>query len=206
VSSQRYEDYWTEAAPSPLTDPRTPSRWEFLWKHVDSGKLRLLDCGAGDGGLVAEARARGHAAVGLEVSTAAIARAHESYPGIDLRLHSVEDLPWPVEPNEWDVVVSFEVIEHLLEPRALLQGARAALAPGGALFVSTPYHGRMKNLALAALRFETHFAVDGDHIRFFTDRALRGLLEGTGFEVVQLAHVGRVWPVWANTVIWATKT
>ena len=41
---------------------------------------------------------------------------------------------------------------------------------GGAFFLSTPYHGLVKNLALAAFRFDRHFAVDGDHIRFFTDR------------------------------------
>ena len=50
-----------------------------------------------------------------------------------------------------DVVVSFEVIEHLLEPRALLGGARSALVRGGALFISTPYHGLVKNMAVAAL-------------------------------------------------------
>lgn len=209
MSSRRYEDYWTEPSPSPLTDPRTPDRRAFLWKRVASsgtGGLRLLDCGAGDGGLVTEAESRGHRAAGLELSAAAIELAHRANPDTDLRQHSVEELPWPVEAAAWDVVVSFEVIEHLLEPRALLQGANDALVPGGALFLSTPYHGLLKNLAVTALRFEKHFAVDGDHIRFFTDGALRRLLEDNGFRIVETAHVGRFWPLWANTVVWATKS
>lgn len=208
MSSRRYEDYWTEAEPSPLSDPLTSRRSEFLWGRVPSvnaKRLRLLDCGAGHGALLAEARARGLEAAGLEVSGAAIARADESHPGVDLRQHSVEDLPWPIEPSSWDVVVSFEVIEHLLEPRALLGGARSALVRGGALFISTPYHGLVKNMAVAAFRFESHFAVDGDHIRFFTDRALRRLLETNGFEVLEIAHLGRFWPLWANTIIWSRK-
>ena len=206
--SKRYEDYWTDAAPSPVDDPLTPSRRAFLWERVASApnrKLKLLDCGAGDGGLVAEAQARGIEAAGLEISAAAIERALANNPSLDITRHSVEELPWPVAPASWDVVVSFEVIEHLLEPRALLQGAYDALVPSGALILSTPYHGLAKNLALSAFRFESHFAVDGDHIRFFTDRAIGRLLEDTGFEVVEIAHLGRVWSLWANTLVWAKK-
>jgi 2-polyprenyl-3-methyl-5-hydroxy-6-metoxy-1,4-benzoquinol methylase len=208
MTFQRYEDYWLGESPSPLTDPLTARRRTFLWGRVASlGRrpLRLLDCGAGDGGLVAEARARGIAATGLEIAGAAIERTHLTYPGIDIRRHSLEKLPWPVQSASWDVVVSFEVIEHLLEPCALLQGAREALAPGGALALSTPYHGLVKNLAIAAFRFDSHFAVDGDHVRFFTDRAIRRLLEANGFEIVNVVHLGRFGPLWANTVVWARK-
>jgi 2-polyprenyl-6-hydroxyphenyl methylase/3-demethylubiquinone-9 3-methyltransferase len=210
MNSRRYEDYWADPSPSPLTDPLTARRRAFLWERIASlslgpAKPRLLDCGAADGGLVAEAGVRGITATGLEVASAAIERAHQSYPGIDIRRHSVEDLPWPVEPASWDVVVSFEVIEHLLEPRALLEGARAALVPGGALAMSTPYHGLVKNLAIAAFRFDSHFAVDGDHVRFFTDRALCRLLEANGFEVVDVVHLGRFRLLWANSVVWARK-
>jgi hypothetical protein len=77
--------------------------------------------------------------------------------------------------------------------------------PGGALAASTPYHGLAKNVAIAAFRFDEHFAVEGDHIRFFTDRAVRKLLNANGFRAVDLTHAGRFWPVWANTLVWASK-
>ena len=176
MSSQRYEHHWSVEVPAALTDPLTTKRREFLWQRVASlgGEVsRLLDCGAGDGSLVADARGRGMVATGLEISAAAIERAHANYPGIDIRRHSVEELPWPVEAASWDVVVSFEVIEHLLEPRAFLRGRPRGTCPGRRVCaVSTPYHGLVKNLAIAAFRFDSHFAVDGDHIRFFTDSAL----------------------------------
>jgi 2-polyprenyl-3-methyl-5-hydroxy-6-metoxy-1,4-benzoquinol methylase len=149
---------------------------------------------------------RGLVSAGLEVSSAGVARALASHPSIDVRLHSVEVLPWPVDPESWDVVTAFEVIEHLLEPRALLEGARSALVTGGALALSTPYHGLVKNLVIAALGFDRHFAVDGDHVRFFTDRALRRLLDEHGFRIVETAHFGRIGPLWANTTVWAVKT
>ena len=38
---------------------------------------------------------------------------------------------------------------------------------GGGLALTTPYHGRIKNFAVAALAFDRHFDVEGDHVRFF---------------------------------------
>lgn len=208
MTSQRYEDYWAAESPAVLTDPLTTRRRSFLWERLPTGERRrgrLLDCGAGDGSLVAAALERGFDAIGIEISASAIDRSRGSHPAVDIRRHSVEDLPWPVEPGSQDVVVAFEVIEHLLEPRALLRGAHTALASGGSLFLSTPYHGWLKNVAIAALSFERHFAVDGEHVRFFTDGALRGLLDECGFEVAELTHVGRIFPMWANTVVWARR-
>jgi 2-polyprenyl-3-methyl-5-hydroxy-6-metoxy-1,4-benzoquinol methylase len=203
----RYERYWSAESPSPLTDPLSAERQQFVWdlQRAASAPLRLLDAGAGDGALLAAAAARGIDAVGLELSGAAITRARAAHPDVDLRRHSVEELPWPVEPASFDVVASFEVIEHLLEPSVLVEGARSALRTGGAFVLSTPYHGLVKNLALAAVAFERHFAVEGDHVRFFTDAALARLLERHGFLVERIAHLGRVPTLWANTVVVARK-
>jgi hypothetical protein len=89
------------------------------------------------------------------------------------------------------------------EPRAFLAGAREALRPGGALAVSTPFHGRTKAVAIGLLAFERHFDPDGDHVRFFTDRTLRRMLLETGFDDVEVVHLGRFAPLWANTWAWA---
>ena len=76
---------------------------------------------------------------------------------------------------------------------------------GGGLALTTPYHGRLKNLAIAAVGFDRHFAVEGDHVRFFSDRSLRRLLEETGFDVVRVEHFGRVRWLWAGAFVWAVK-
>ena len=77
---------------------------------------------------------------------------------------------------------------------------------GGYLALTTPYHGLLKNLALATFAFEQHFDVTGGHIRFFTDRALRQLLRTEGFEVLDLLHYGRAPLLWAGVFVWARKT
>ena len=63
----------------------------------------------------------------------------------------------------------------------------------------------MKNAVLSLIAFDRHFAVEGDHIRFFSDRSLRRLLVETGFNVERIIHFGRFSPFWAGVFVWARK-
>jgi SAM-dependent methyltransferase len=203
-----YERYWSRDAPPPIADPLAATRLKILWSLINatrSGSLLLLDCGSGHGSLVGELRNRGIDAVGIEISEAAVAYARATHPGATFLCHSLEERPWPVQQRSFDYATSFEVIEHLLRPAELVAGAFEALRPGGYLAITTPYHGTLKNLALALANFERHFDVRGDHIRFFTDRSLRDIVEEAGFVVEKTMHFGRLPLLWAGVFVWARK-
>ncbi len=195
-------------ARSDWDDPLAPIRATSLWQLVEEAGIRsgsMLDAGCGEGILVADAAARGFCVTGMDLSSHAIERAQAHFPNFTFHVHSVEDIPWPVAAASVDVVASFEVIEHLLQPSLLIQGANRALRPGGYLALTTPYHGLLKNLALSFGAFDRHFAVEGDHIRFFSDTALRDLLRRNGFTTERILHFGRARSLWADTFIWAKK-
>lgn len=203
-----YDTYWTKEHPPPTVDPLTPQRLDLLWSltaALPEPPRRMLDCGSGEGHLVAAAMERGLEAEGIEISGQALDRSRATKPDLRIHSHSVEERPWPVPDERFDLVTSFEVIEHLVRPRELLLGAFGALRPGGYLALSTPRHGLLKNLALVAFAFDRHFDVDGGHIRFFSDQALGRLLTETGFEVRRMAYFGRHWPLWADVFVWARK-
>jgi SAM-dependent methyltransferase len=203
-----YERYWSEGDPPPTYDLLSPGRAAVLWPlvgPVPGTGLRLVECGSGEGQLVAEAVARGVEAEGLEISGAAVERARRIHPGCSFREHAVDDRPWPVVKASVDVVVAFEVIAHLPWPRELLLGAAEVLRPGGHLALTTPYHGLVKRAALATLAFDRHFNVDGEHLRYFSDQALQRLLVDSGFTVERVIHLGRRWPVWADSFVWARR-
>lgn len=206
MSAAYYEEYWAREQPPPLDDPLAPKRRALLRTLArEVGATSALDVGCGHGELVGVLAAEGIAAVGMDVAAGAVEAARRALPECRFVQHSVEEVPWPVEAGAFDVVATFEVIEHLLEPRRLLVGAREALRPGGYLALTTPYHGRVKNLALALAAFDRHFDVEGDHIRFFTDRALEQLLTDTGFTTLRVVHFGRGWPLWAGSFVWARR-
>ena len=64
------------------------------------------------------------------------------------------------------------------------------LRPGGRLLLTTPAHGALRRVLLAALRFDAHFDPLGQHVRFFTRASLRAALEGSGFSDVQVRAQG----------------
>lgn len=198
-----YDEYWRRDRPSPLEDTLAPERLRILrgWIGADVKGWRALDAGAGSGDTVAALAALGIEASGMDVSPAAAELATKRNPGLPFLTHSVEEPPWPVEPGSLDLVVTFEVIEHLLRPRRLLEGAAQALRPGGRLALTTPYHGLAKNLALVVAAFDRHFAAEGDHIRFFSDSALRRLAEEEGFRVERIIHYGRPRPFSAGSFL-----
>ncbi len=89
----------------------------------------------------------------------------------------------------FDVVVCADVLEHLEDPAAVLARVRRWLSPGGVLFVSLPNVANVAvRFALLAGRFEYAEAgiLDRTHLRFFTRRSARRLVEGTGFRIRRL--------------------
>jgi 2-polyprenyl-3-methyl-5-hydroxy-6-metoxy-1,4-benzoquinol methylase len=200
-----YEEYWLREEESVVGDPLTPRRIELLRAELRPDDRRILDVGCGPGTLVGELVDDGYESTGFDISDRAVELASRRVPGARFTQHAVEDRPWPIAPGLLDVVVAFEVIEHLLRPRTLVEGASEALAPGGHLALSTPYHGLVKSTVVALVAFDRHFAVEGDHIRFFSDQALRRLLGSAGFEVERIRHFGRFAGLWAGVFVWARK-
>ncbi|MEB2284955.1 MAG: methyltransferase domain-containing protein [Myxococcales bacterium] len=99
---------------------------------------RWLDLGCAYGYLVAEARAGGFTAVGVDVSTYALARARRESPAAAGRvLRAVADR-LPFAAACFDVVSAFDVLEHLHRPEPALAEIARILKPGGVLIGATP--------------------------------------------------------------------
>jgi 2-polyprenyl-6-hydroxyphenyl methylase/3-demethylubiquinone-9 3-methyltransferase len=110
--------------------------------------------------------------------------------------------------ESFDLIVSTEVVEHLYSPQTWAVGCFNALSPGGTLISSTPYHGWLKDVALAASgRLDRHHDAlrEGGHIKFFSRATLERLLREAGFEQIQFEGVGRLPAVWKSMVLAATK-
>ena len=170
---------------------------------------RVLDVGCGNGALAGRLIHEGFAVVGIDMSQEGIQIARDAHPGCRFEVMPGDALiieRLNVQP--FDAVVSTEVIEHLYDPTAFLIGCTAALRPGGRLVISTPYHGYLKNLALALTgRWDSHFHPGrvGGHIKFWSRRTLVAAIEEMGLTPVDFRGGGRVPLIWKSMILTATK-
>lgn len=205
VERRYYEDYWQPGVEAPPEqDPLTEERARLFF-HSTRGAGSVLDLGCGSGRAIAKLTGQAGSVVGLDISHAALLQAKVNCPGSSY-LQAACDAPLPFSSACFDAVYCAEVIEHLLDPRAMVSECHRILRPSGTLFVTTPYHGLIKNIAIALKGFEKHFDATGPHIRFFTRRSLSGLLRENGFVVQRTWYLGRFWPVWMNMAMSAVKT
>ncbi len=133
---------------------------------------RVLDVACGEGyGTDMLARAGAEAVVGVDVDGATIERAAKRYSG-DFRRADITALPF--EDASFDLVVSFETIEHVVDADAALSELERVLAPDGLLLISTP---------------NTHeYLVDNEfHTREFSHEEFAALLEAR-FASVRLLY------------------
>jgi SAM-dependent methyltransferase len=87
-----------------------------------------------------------------------------------------------------DVVVAFEVIEHLFEPRRFVAAAARLLRPGGLLVLTCPNGLGFDVVTLGA----ESLAVDSEHVNLFNPASLERLVRAAGFAPLESATPGRL--------------
>ena len=187
----------------------------YLWPVVERevaridarGGKRAFDLGCGNGATSGMLSSLGFAVTGVDPSQSGIAIAKVVHAGCCFEVaDAYEDLA--ARFGAFSLVVSLEVVEHLYDPRSFARTLFDLLEPGGTAIVSTPYHGYLKNLALAVSgTFDRHFTAlwDGGHIKFWSIETLGQLLSEAGFQATRFIRVGRVPPLAKSMVAVATK-
>lgn len=104
---------------------------------------RLLDIGCGPGYFVEVATRCGWEAVGLETS-AQQAQYAQTTLGLNVMACTPEQAGFP--PGYFNVVAMYNVIEHVPNPRALLEQVHTVLRDGGLLVIQTPNQDSLVSL------------------------------------------------------------
>jgi 2-polyprenyl-6-hydroxyphenyl methylase/3-demethylubiquinone-9 3-methyltransferase len=144
----------------------------------------------------------GYQVVGVDPSVEGVSQAHAAYPELSVHAGSAYD-DLAARYGSFPVVVSLDVVEHCFLPRNYARTLFSLVQEGGIAVLSTPYHGYWKNLALALTgAMDRHFTAlwDYGHIKFWSIRTLRTLLQDAGFKSIRFLRVGRIPPL-AKTMI-----
>ena len=161
-----------------------------------------FDLGCGNGSVANWLHQKGFTVSGVDPSDTGIATANKAYPSLNLRVGSAYD-PLHESFGTFPFLVSLEVVEHVYAPRDYASCVYNLLSPNGYAFISTPYHGYVKNLALAITgKMDKHFTAlwDHGHIKFWSRETLTQLLTEAGLSVIRIDRVGRI-PQLAKTML-----
>jgi 2-polyprenyl-3-methyl-5-hydroxy-6-metoxy-1,4-benzoquinol methylase len=114
-----------------------PHKWEHEVALQDiKPEARVLEVGCGFGDFVEQVHLQRDADVmGIELNAAAVDIAREK--GRRVELASIEEIAVR-EPESYDVVCHFEVLEHVVNPLAFLQDCVRCLKAGGKLLIAVP--------------------------------------------------------------------
>ncbi|TPG36803.1 class I SAM-dependent methyltransferase [Mycolicibacterium hodleri] len=156
----------------------------------------VLEAGSGEGygaDLIANVA---HRVIGLDYDDSAVAHVRARYPRVDMRQGNLAELP--LENASVDVVVNFQVIEHLWDQAQFVDECARVLRPSGLLLVSTPnritfspgrdtpinpFHTRELNAAeLTELLTDSGFAVE----------AMLGVFHGARLAELDARHGGSI--------------
>ena len=115
---------------------------EHLARYTFAGRLargkRVLDAGCGAGYGSAELARSAECVVGIDCAPEAIEFARAHYGGHNLSFEEARCEALPHADASFELVVAFEVIEHLEDWRGFLREAHRVLVPNGQLVISTP--------------------------------------------------------------------
>jgi SAM-dependent methyltransferase len=158
-----------------------PRKWEHDIALLDMRGCRKgmeIGCGSGDfvGRVLEEKKI---AFEGCEQNPSAVEAAHRK--GLRVHLETAENLA-QLYPSSYDVVCSFQVLEHVKKPSAFLEAATKLLRPGGKLLLGLPNAQSFLRHQFNLLDLPPH------HMTRWTDKVLTHLQRWFPLKLVHILY------------------
>ena len=149
----------------------------------DTGALtaggEILEIGTGTGGMLHALIERGLHVRGVEIDSALIAESRKWFG--ELPVQQVSGVELPFADASFDLVLSFDVFEHIRDSDAHLREVSRVLRPGGRYLVQTP--SKWPNTVFETIRWRSLTRWRDDHCALHTPAQLRRRLASHGFSV-----------------------
>lgn len=156
---------------------------QVINKHIARGS-NVLDIGCGVGTLTFYVASLGINVLGIDISNKAIISANKTKKilklnkNVDFKISDFMELDLN---KKFDTVYMFEVLEHLVDDKKAVTKIRNLLKINGLFIMSSP----SLNAPLYKLGLLSKFDKDVGHVRRYTQKRLKKLIESLGFEVIE---------------------
>ena len=144
---------------------------------------KLIDVGCGIGYFLEVAKRRGWEVYGTEFTEEAVKICEEKGAKMELGVLN----PSNYESESFDVVCSFEVIEHINNPLEELSSFNQILRKGGLVYCTTPNFNAVERFQLGA---EWNVLTYPEHLSYYTPKTLTRVFKETGFNTKKVLATG----------------
>jgi 2-polyprenyl-3-methyl-5-hydroxy-6-metoxy-1,4-benzoquinol methylase len=171
-------DYDRSVASAGEEPNRWRGRWEVLAKYKSEGAI--LDLGCSAGGFLEGLKDSNWKLYGIEMSDA-VAKKAEARCGANVFVGDILDAPFRRE--SFDAITCFHVLEHLYQPREVLEKVSEWLKPGGIFYMMVP------NIDSAGSRIFKSYWYGLElprHISHFSPGSLRKLAQSVDLSEVSI--------------------
>ncbi len=153
--------------------------------------LKILDVGCGYGQNGEEMIKRGNTVFGIDILPVAIEKAKSrlTYAAV-ADFSRPENIPEEIKREKFDMVVFSDILEHVYDPMCLIRNAIPMMKENAILLVSVPnianWLNRLK-LFFGHWEYTVSGVMDRTHIRFFTLKSIKQLIQASGFDVINVS-------------------
>jgi glycosyltransferase involved in cell wall biosynthesis len=165
-----------------------PYSSHFYAERLAGSNQKLIDIGCGEGFFAEQLHNNGNEVTGVDILENPIhAAAMQQYFQVDLQL-GLAPIAAQLRGLAFDKALLLDVLEHLNHPERLLRDVLPLLRPaGGSVIVSVPNVANIfvrLNLLFGRFEYADRGIMDRTHVRFYTRKTARELLEANGYRVV----------------------
>lgn len=144
---------------------------------------KLIDVGCGIGYFLEVAKKRGWEVYGTEFTEEAVNICESKGASMQLGVLNPDNYA----PESFDVICSFEVIEHINNPREELGNFHKLLRKGGLVYCTTPNFNAVERYQLGA---DWNVITYPEHLSYYTPKTLKRVFAETGFKAKKVLATG----------------
>lgn len=175
-----------------------------IYPFIPSNIMRTLDVGCASGIFSARLKEERNVETwGIEMVEEAANEAKENLDKV--LLGSFEDVYSQLPKNYFDCVFFNDVLEHMMNPEDCLIKVKDILADGGHILASIPNVRHVSVLRELFFKKDWKYTdsgiMDKTHVRFFTEKSMRRMVENCGYKIEKMEGINGVGPYCLTSMI-----
>jgi 2-polyprenyl-3-methyl-5-hydroxy-6-metoxy-1,4-benzoquinol methylase len=179
------EDHYGQYGRNDFLSPITIKRYNELLDSFEPFRKtgKILDVGCGIGYFLEVAKQRNWDVYGTEFTNEAVVICESK--GINVKKGVLDVSNY--ENESFDIITSFEVIEHINNPREELTNFNKLLRKGGVVYITTP---NFNSLLRYRLKSDYNVIVYPEHLSYYSPKTLTNVFNLSGFKKMKVQTTG----------------